>query len=68
MAGMVPKRRSKDEIQRANQELLDRNRAYMQRWLESRLHSASPEAAQHSIEDSETTESAVTDRCSVIRG
>jgi hypothetical protein len=34
MAGMVPKRRSRTEIERANQNLLDRNRAYMQRWLD----------------------------------
>jgi hypothetical protein len=54
MAGMIPEKRSRVEIERANNELLQRNHAYMQRWLErpaqdtDRLHEASIERLESS--------------------
>ena len=44
MAGMVPRRCSRGEIERANQELLEKNRTYMQRWLDRALQSPQPAA------------------------
>jgi hypothetical protein len=54
MAGMILKRRSRHEIEQANQELLDLNRAYMQRWVDSRLQSSSPAEAEVSDDRNQT--------------
>ena len=44
MAGLIPEKRSKNEIERANRELLQKNQTYMGRWIDwSKRDSSSEE-------------------------
>jgi hypothetical protein len=45
MLGKAPQKKSRGEIEQANQDLLEKNRAYMQRWRETDDRAAN---AQHS--------------------
>jgi hypothetical protein len=57
MAGMVPKRRSRGEIERANEELLSKNCSYMQRWLDRHSEVAEPSSGLDSTTSVDSVES-----------
>jgi hypothetical protein len=51
MAGLVPKRKTRDEIERANEEFLRRHRAYLEAWVSKKAQLAA--GAENREPDSE---------------
>jgi hypothetical protein len=53
MAGLVPKRKTRDEIERANEELLQRHRAYLEAWIANRVQVPAHSSDQSGADEGE---------------
>ena len=47
MAGLVPKRRTSDELERANNQLLEKHREHLQSWVKNKENTKAKESGHN---------------------
>lgn len=53
MAGLVPKRRTSDELERANNQLLEKHREHLQSWINNKEVTKAKESSHKSGAESD---------------